>query len=218
MEDTTIEDVLKTVQNYYAQKDYQSALDTLVKHQNQISPGVWHYNLGTIYGKLENWPMARYHFLMANSEGFTSKEAVSNIELVEAKLDLQKIENPINFSDYFIKYAEVATNGIFTTIALLLIIGGIVTLWKKTTVKVTLVFLMLAFITFGLNWWTLSLDRHIVVKPSNIYEGPSVIFPSSGDLPEGLVIVTKSSGEWLKIIYPARFTGWIKNSGLKELK
>ena len=218
MEDTTIEDVLKTVQNYYTQKDYQSALDTLIKNQDQVPPGIWHYNAGTLYGKLENWAMARFHFLSADSEGYTSKESVLNRQLVEEKLNIEKIEKPTSASDYFYKFSMIGTQGIFTTLGLILIIAGIVAIWKKANVRVTMVFFLTALMTLGLNWWILSLDKSIVLTSVQIHEGPSAIFASADELPKGVLIITSRKEGWLEIKYPSRFMGWIKDSGLKELK
>lgn len=210
--------MLKTVQNYYAQKDYQSALNTLVKNQDQIPAGIWHYNVGTVYGKLENWALARFHFLQADSAGYTPKAAVLNRELVEKKLNIEQIEKPTSTSDYFYKYALEATHGVFTTFGLLLIVLGILALWKKVTAKITIAFFLSAVMILGLNWWLLSLDRKIVLTPQQIHEGPSAIFVSSEELPEGIMIITSRKDNWLEIKYPSRFTGWIKDSGLKELK
>ncbi len=218
MEDTTIEDVLKTVQNYYTQKDYQGALNTLMKNQDQVPSGIWHYNVGTVYGKLENWPMARFHFLRADSEGYTSKEAVLNRKLVEDKLHIEKFEKPTSASDYFYKYSMAATHGVFTTLGLLLIISGIMALWKKISVRITIAFFVSAVMVLGLNWSILSLDKKIVLSPLEIYEGPSTIFATAEELPEGVMIITSQKEAWLQIKYPSRFAGWIKDSGLKELK
>lgn len=218
MEDTTIEDVLKTVQNYYAQKDYNLALDTLLKNQEHVPPGIWHYNVGTVHGKLENWPLARFHLLMAGKEGYVSQEAIQNRELVEEKLNVGRLEIPTSASDYFFKYSLEATHGVFTTMGLLLIISGIIALWKKVSAKVTILFFLTAVMIFGFNWWLVELDKNIIVNSQIVHEGPSAIFESSEELPAGVMVITVQSGEWLKIIYPSRFQGWIKKSGLKELR
>lgn len=218
MEDTTIEDVLKTVQNYYAQKDYNKALEVLNAHKSSLPEGIWHFNVGTIQAKLENFPLARFHFLMADKEGFTTKEVVHNRKLTEEKLNLDKAENPTSGSDYFYKYSLVGSEGFFTTLALLLIIVGLIVRWKKAAMGVTLLFFMLALGVFGLKWWISSLDSRIVLEAQQIFEGPSVIFPSSDELPPGVMVLTKTKGEWVKVYYPSRFAGWIRNKGLKELK
>ena len=218
MEDTTIKDVLKTVQTLHDQKDYQAALKTLEANKAEISPGLWHYNVGTIYGKLENWPLARYHLLMADTEGFRSKELFNNILLVESKIESIKLEKPESTMDYFVMGGITASQGVLTSISLILVICGIFGLRKKINLKSSMVFFFMAIMVLGLNWWILSWNKNIVITPQPIKDGPSNIFESRGEVQPGLLIVGSQKGEWLKIYYPSRFQGWIKKSGLEELK
>lgn len=218
MEDTTIEDVLKTVEALYTHKNYQEALKTLQSNQENISAGVWHYNVGTVFGKLENWPMARYHITMADLEGFNSKQVMVNKKLIESKLDIPKFEKASSPSDYFVKGSIEASQGILTTVSLVLIILAIVNMWKKSSYKALALLLTSALFVMGLNYWIQSWNKVIVISSQSIQEGPSVIFPSRDELPPGVMLVISRKGEWSKIIYPSRFQGWIKNAGLKELK
>jgi hypothetical protein len=71
---------------------------------------------------------------------------------------------------------------------------------------------------FGATYWVKSWDRGIVLIPRPIKEGPSVIFSSNQELPVGIMVVTKREGDWLKVIYPTRFEGWIHSTHIKELK
>lgn len=218
MEDTTIEDVLKTVQNYYVQKDYEKALEVLNTHKSSIPEGIWHFNAGTIQAKLENIPLARFHFLMADKKGFSTKEVIHNRELTEAKLKIEKAESPTSGSDYFYKYSLLGAEGFFTTLALMLIIAGLIARWRRVAIAVTIAFFTMAFSVLGLNWWINRLEAQVVLEPQQIFEGPSVIFPSSDELPPGVMVLTSSKGEWVKVYFPSRFEGWIKNTGLKELR
>jgi hypothetical protein len=218
LEDTTIEDVLKTVEAFHNQKEYQKALATLEANQSKISPGVWHYNMGTEYGKLDNLPLARYHFLMAELKGLNSKEVLSNRNLIESKLDITRLEKPISSYDYFIKISLEASKGILTTVSLLLVIIGLFNLWKKSNFKALGICLFFALGFTGMNWWVNSWDKSIVMETKSVQEGPSAIFSVKGELPVGVMVITQAKGEWLEIIYPSRFQGWIKESGLKELK
>ncbi len=218
MEDTTIEDVLKTVEALYAQKNYQEALKTLEVNRAKISPGIWHYNVGTLFGKLENWPMARYHLTMADWEGFNSQEVIMNKKLAESKLEIPKFEKANSASDFFAKGAMEASQGILTTVSLILVIIAIVNIWKKSSYKVLSVLLTSALLILGMNWWIQSWDKVIVVNTQAIQEGPSVIFPSRDELPPGVMLIISRKGGWVKILYPSRFQGWIKNAGFKELK
>lgn len=217
MEDTTIEDVLKTVETFYARKEYQKALELLEANREKISSGLWHYNMGTVHAELGNLPLARYHLQKAELEGFSSKEVINNKELVEERLEISRLEQPLTGEDYIIQTGLTGAQGIFMTISICLIIVGIIALWKKSSIKTLLGTVFLALIFMGLNFWVTSWDKKIVMKTQPVHEGPSAIFEARSELPPGLMIVTEKKGEWLKIIYPSRFKGWIKETGLKEL-
>jgi len=218
LEDTTIEDVLKTVETLYAQKDYQKALETLAANKDKISESVWHYNVGTVYGKLENWPMARYHLTLAEWEGLSSKEVISNKNFVESKLDTNKLERSLAPSDYLVKGGIASSQGILSSVSLFIVLLGLVAFWKTKSIKVLSASLTMALIVVGLNFWIHSWDKMIVVTTQVIKDGPSEIFGQKEELPVGLLIVGTKKGDWIEIIYPSRYQGWIKDSGLKELK
>lgn len=218
MEDTTIEDMLKTVESSFAKKDYSAALKNLESNQSQIPPGLWHYNMGTVYGKMENYPLARYHLLRAQAEGFISKESFSNLELVERKLDIEKLEKPVTTTDYFVLGGLTAAQGILGMVSLCLIIVAIFTLWKKNSLKVFGLILLPAFIFIGLNVWINNWNRQIVINPQPIFEGPSAIFEARNEIPSGVMVIVNEKDGWLQIVYPSRYQGWVKPEGLKELK
>lgn len=218
LEDKSIEDALKTIEAFYHQKDYQNALKTLESQRADLDPAIWHYNMGTVLGKSGEFALARFHFLMAEANGYISRELTQNKNLVEEKLDVQKYENPLGLQDYAIKAGLFAANGLFTTIALSILIVGIWTLWKKSNWK-TFAIISVAGIIFGLmTFWVNSWEKRITISEAIIQEGPSAIFPSKGEIPKGILIITEKKGNWLKVIYPSRFSGWIKETGLKELK
>jgi uncharacterized membrane protein (UPF0136 family) len=217
LEDTTIEDVLKTVEALYAQKDYQKALETLAANKGKISESVWHYNVGTVYGKLENWPMARYHLTLAEWEGLSSKEVISNKNFVETKLDAQKLERPISASDYFVKGGIQSSQGILSSLSLFVVLIGLIVFWKKKSIRALVASLVVAGIVLGVNFWIHSWDKMIVVSTQVIKDGPSEIFGAREEIPVGLMIVGTKKGDWVEVIYPSRYQGWIKFTGLKEL-
>ena len=218
MEDTTIEDVLKTVADLYAQKEYQKALEILTVNKNKISEGVWHYNVGTIYGKLENLPMARYHLIEAEWKGANSKEVIDNKIYIESKLEIPTLEKPLSPSDYFVKGAITSSQGILTSVSLLILISALIVFWKKKSFVALMTGIALFSTVIGLNFWIISWDKMIVTNVQEIKEGPSEIFGLRGEIPPGLMIVGNKKGIWIEIVYPSRYQGWIKNSGLKELE
>lgn len=218
MEDTTIEDVLKTVEALHNQKDYEGALRVLKDHQETISSALWHYNMGVIQAKLNHLPEARYHLLMAEKSGLASKELYQNQDLIETKLEIPRLEKALSATDYVIKGSLVASQGIFTFLGLLFIIAGILSLRKKLGLTVFFSSIGTAIVLLAINFWVHSWDQVIVLENSPLREGPSAIFEAREELPAGVKIIVKREGEWLKVVYPSRFEGWIKDQGLKELK
>ena len=218
MEDTTIEDVLKTVEKLYSQKNYSGALQLLEKSSNKIGEGLWHYNMGTVLGKLEKLPEARYHLSMSERHGFHSKELSLNQEIVESKLGVSKYEKPLTLTDYLARGGLIGGQGYFTTLALFFLVIAIWILRKKDRFKSSLLYLTFSVIFVGLNFWVNRWDQSIVVAPKVIHDGPSSLFGERGELPLGVMLITTENEDWIKIIYPSRFEGWIKRDGLKELR
>lgn len=218
MEDTTIEDMLKTAEAQYIQQDYAGALKTLTENQTKISSGIWHYNVGTVYGAMKDYPLARYHLMQADRDGFSTKESRQNLELVENQLEISRLEKPLSPGDYMVKGSLVAAEGILTAIGLLILVVGLLGLRKQQSFKAFGALIGVVVLIFGLNWWIKSWPLSIVIKNIEIYEGPSTIFNSRDELPAGVMVLTTEKNGWKKIIYPSRFNGWIKVDDLKELK
>ncbi|MFP5384995.1 MAG: hypothetical protein ACLGHN_02885 [Bacteriovoracia bacterium] len=210
--------MLKTVQTFYAQKDYENALLTLKENQGEIPDGLWHYNMGTIYGKMEQYPLARYHFLMADQKGYSGEELFANKAVVEDKLQVGKLEQSYSSTDFLFKAGLAARDGIFTLLGLIFVLSGLISLWKKAGPKVWGTLFVIAFFVISMNWWVDSLDKKVVIESQAIQEGPSAIFRATEELPAGVLIITSEKNGWLKIIYPSRFEGWVKDTGLRELK
>lgn len=218
MEDTTIEAPLKTFQDQYLQRDFPNAILTLEKNKSDISEGIWHFNMGTVQGEMQNWPMARYHYLMAEESGLVTKELQQNLKLIEDRLDIQKSEKPIDTTDYLVSGSLGLSKGILTSLSLVILVFAIWLLKKKPNYKnaaVMIVFVLAPLIT---DFWIKSWTKSIVTAPVPLYEAPSSIFGVRGEIPIGVLLVTQEKEGWEKIIFPSRFAGWIKPTGLKRLK
>lgn len=209
--------MLKTVEALHAQKNYEEALNLLNLNQAKISSGVWHYNMGVIYGKLQNYPMARFHFIKSEIAGFNSKELVHNKSYTESQLQISKYERPESIGDYLINASLLGTQGFFSLISLTLLVIGLLAIWKKKSVSFIGTILVLAFVVIGANSWVNSWKRIIILEKQEIQEGPSAIFSSSTEVPAGVVLLVQSRDEWWRVTYPSRFRGWLKKSGAKEL-
>ncbi len=202
----------------YAKGDFPNAQIELEKVREKISPGLWHFNMGTLKAKMSSPAEARFHFLEARLNGFTEEQLNQNLEVVETQLRVNSLEKPLDARDYAMKAGMWSQNGFFTMLSLLILVIGMIILKKKRKYSVLFLTLTLAAIPFGLHFWVKSWDKYITLAAHEVREGPSAIFGSRGELPDGVLVITKKSGEWREIIYPSRFRGWIKNAGLKELE
>ena len=209
---------MKTVEKLYSDGQYQEAVKLLEEGRGQLAPSLWHYNLGTLYGKLEQWPEARFHFLMAELNGFSSIELNQSLSLVEEKLEIGRYEKNLEFQDYLIKGMINYSDGLYTFFSLLFLLITLFLYLKKKSQKLIIITFCCSAIFLVLNLWILTWDRFIVFEKNSIYDGPSSLFKTTSELPEGVMIVTINKDGWHKIIYPSRFAGWIKDKGLKEFK
>lgn len=193
-------------------------MNELEKNREKISAGVWHFNMGTLKAKMNVPAEARYHFLSAEKSGFTDEKLGRNLSLVEAELEIQTLEKPIDSFDYAVRFGLWAQNGFLTTLSLIFLLGGLLILRKEKKYYVLALTVLLTILPLGIGFWVKSWDKSVSVVSQEVHEGPSVIFGSRGELPPGVMVITKDAGEWKEIIYPSRFSGWIKNSGIKKLE
>jgi len=209
---------LKTFEGYYLKKDYPNALLTLEKGRGEVEAGLWHYNMGTVFGEMKNWPLARFHFMLAEANGFNSKELSQNQQLAEDVLEISRLEKPLDTSDYLIKASLVASEGLLVTLSLIFLVLGLWLLKQSATAKRALIFVLAVVSPLIIDSWFDSWPRKIVIETKSLYEGPSALFAVRGELPAGLMVLTNTKGEWEEIIYPARFSGWVRTDGMKRLE
>ena len=218
LEDTTIENALKTFEDFYLKKDYPNALLTLEKNQKDIDPSLLHYNSGTVFGEMKNWPMARYHFLLAEMAGMNTKEIDQNKILAEQTLDVPRLEQPLGTSDYLIKTGLIASEGPLLTIGLLFLVIGIWLLKKKPSFKNAMLLIVMVATPLMVDFWIDSWPKKIVTDVKVVHEGPSALFGTRGEIPAGVMVITNTKDGWEEIVYPSRFSGWVKSDAMKALE
>ena len=209
---------MKTFQEHYLNKDFNEALKVLEKNKSEIDLATWHYNMATLKAELNDWPVARFHILFAERLGMKSPSLDQNKLFIETKLDSARLEGPLNLSDYFITSAKVGIQGPLLTMSLLILIISLI--WMKKTKKLTSAIMSIVLVVSPLllNWWVVNWPWKIALEKKIIYDGPSTIFVTHSELPAGVVLITSKKGIWEKIIFPSRFSGWIKSDGLKSLE
>lgn len=209
---------MKTFQDFYLQKDYANALSVLEKNPSAFSKGLWHYNMGTLKAQHQQWAEARFHFILARENGFVEKANLENLQLVEEKLDVKHLEKPLSTTDYLIKGSLWASEGFLTTLSLLMLLVALWNLRKNKNYRMGAVYALLIALPLLLNFWIANWPRKMVIAAQMVQEGPSVIFGGTTELPPGVTLITKGKGDWLQIVYPSRFSGWIKETGVKSLE
>ena len=209
---------MKTFEAAYAKEEYASALQVLQKNSASIPTGLYHYNVGTTEAALKHWAQARYHFILASRAGMNSDALTNNLKITESELNVGKLENPIGVRDHLFQGAMIAADGWLTTLSLLILVIGLWSMRKVRDLRTMLVTLALVLMPLGLNLWIDSWTKSIVLEPHQIQEGPSAIFGTTGELPAGILLITKKQEGWDEIIYPARYQGWIKSNSLLRLE
>jgi hypothetical protein len=210
--------VLKTFEDFYLKGDYKNAVQALTEQQKNIDPGIWHYNMGTSLTKLNNLPLARFHFFMAQENGLDSKELELNQKVIESKMEITRLEKPLNLSDYLIKAGIFANTGALLSLSLLFLIIGLLKFRKSTSLKSVAAFVVAVIMPLGLSFWIDTWPKKISLDSIPIHEGPSAMFRVNSELPAGILIISQEKGEWENIIFPSRFSGWIKSNSLKRLE
>lgn len=208
---------MKTFERLYEKKDYSAALTALEKGIGEMSLDAWNYNMGTVYAKLGNWPMARLHFIQSVRQGFSSEKLSQNLELVEEKLEAAKLEKPTSTADYVVQGAQFINGGLLTTVSLGILIIGLWKLKNKMSYNRVILWSALMLIPLMVNLWISHWPFGIVEKAMALRDGPSVIFPARDELPAGVLVLSIKKNGWTKIIYPSRFEGWIKEE-IKNLE
>ena len=70
----------------------------------------------------------------------------------------------------------------------------------------------------GFQLWVSSWDQFVTVEKSELFDGPSKLFSTNDELPPGVHLLGQQKDNWIKILYPSRFQGWIfKNNKVKFL-
>lgn len=174
--------------------------------------------MGTVYGEMNNWPMARFHFILAEKSGLHSKELIQNKKLAETKLEVSRLEKPLDASDYYIRVSNIAADGPLVTLGFLFLAIGVWLLRKKASFKSAVIFILAVVTPLMLDFWIDSWPRKMTSAPITLYEGPSALFGTIGEIPAGIVVITNKKDEWEKVIFPSRFSGWIKPDHLESLE
>lgn len=174
--------------------------------------------MGTSYAKIENWPLARYHFLFAEEKGYHSKNLFQNKKIVETQLGVETVERSFSLVDHSIHFALFHSKLPLFSLSLVIILISLISLKKRASLKKLGLSFGFILLPLAINFWISSWPVKLVLKKKALYEGPSELFKSSQSLPQGVFILSTSSDEWEKILYPSQFSGWVRKNDLKMVE
>lgn len=202
----------------YLKKDYKGAADYLLQNKQQLDSGIFHYNLGTIYSKMGDFPAARFHLEKALKEGHINSSSLNNLTFVKSQLQVDDIATSTNLPDQMMNTALAIPPAAYISMTLIFLLCGISLLKSKKLVRKISIALFALLIAAPVVFSSFYLDRvnyAIAFKDVPVYEGPSKIFAEKGNIKAGSKIILGEFKEgWFYVKFPISLTGWINKEQL----
>ncbi len=209
MEDTTIKAELKTYQELWTAKDYQKALEVLKENPALYSKETWHYNLGSTYGELKEYSLARYHLEQAYQLGKRDDKTAESLKWIHKQVEAERYESLESWTDYLNKFLIYRPQYFFAQLTLLVLALGFGLFAVK---KIKLKFfttIMLVALTTMITGYIESQNKLIITEQAvQIYRGPSKIFDYQ-EVPAGIMLYLRPHGKEFKVQYPSSVQGWV---------
>src|SRR6187549_1569064 len=92
MPDSNTSTTMKSFEEIYLSKDWSKAMDWLLVNQQKNGNAWTDYNLGVVAYKMDNLPLARYHWEKSQLEGFSYPGLQKNLNFVRQELGLENAE------------------------------------------------------------------------------------------------------------------------------
>jgi len=214
MKNTNTEAEHKSLEQLYLKQDFDGAQKYILENKSQMDRGVFHYNLGTIHLKKEEYAIGRYHFEKAIKKGFYSPQLHNNLEYSLENLEVAQFEKPEHIGQEIylgalgLPPAAYITASIFFLVLFLLLR----LFFKKLSWGIVVLGTILVLLPIGLRHGVWRDHRFAVCfKQGDVREGPSEVFKSTYKVPKGVkLVVEKPRDGWYLIRYPKQYIGWIK--------
>jgi len=209
---------LKSLEELYTKKEYKQVRDRLLSQKSEIDGGVFHYNLGTIYGKLEDYAASRYNLELALKKGFQSSKVYKNLRFVQQKIPVMDIDSSPAWLDKFMSVSANASYDIFLMFSLMLMLTTLFYIKRKVlrSARFIVLFLGISLIPYlSYIFYFSTLKIGVLLNPSSLREGPSKVYEELDTLPAGskLIFGEENSG-WVLIEKPNSFSGWVQMNNI----
>lgn len=211
-------EILNTAKDLYLKADYESALETIREGRDDLDPGLFHYNLGSLHLKKNELGPARLHLEKAKKESFSFPMVYKNLEIVIAQ---PQVYDPTKSKDILeASTAKVLDTPVifFFILAAVICSAGLLAVRKNLLKSIATASLVLVLGIVPLST-KMILDNlyssAIVLKTVRVFEGPSQVFTDYGEIAEGSrVIIGESKADWYYIISPKAIQGWVPKADI----
>ncbi|MEX1099817.1 MAG: hypothetical protein WEB87_05295, partial [Bacteriovoracaceae bacterium] len=179
----------------------------------------YHYNLAVNYAKMDQLPLARFHFEKAKDSGFYSLELSKNLEQVKELMGVSRVEEKTSFTDYVFETGLSLSTYTGANVSLILFIVFLFQMKKisRWWLKVLIAALTLAPLT-GQLYLKENYDQMLAMDKKQVLRGPSAIFEKNQEVPAGMkYVASKNYSGWRYIVSPSSHKGWTRNERAKEL-
>lgn len=204
---------LASFEELYLKKDYKGAANFLLQNKQQLDSGIFHYNLGTVYTKLNDFPAARYHLEKAIKEGYINSSSLNNLAFIKSQLQVDDVSTSTSLPDQFINSAISLPQSSYLSLTLVLVLLGIALIKSKKLVKkfAIIVFTLIALspVIFAYTYLG-QINYAITFKEVPLFEGPSKIFTEKGKVRAGSkIILGEYKDGWFYVKFPISLAGWV---------
>jgi len=208
----------KTFEELYVKSDFKGAASYLIQNKQQLNSGIFHYNLGTVYSKLNDYPAARFHLEKAIKEGFVTSSSLNNLNFVNLKLQVDDLSTSNNFFDQCINSTLALPGSAYLSFSLIIALSSAFILKSKKSISKTAIaiafLLTIAPIAFYQAYLS-NINYAIALKDVPVYEGPSKIFHEKGVVHAGSKIILDEFKEgWFFVKNPISLSGWVNKDQL----
>jgi tetratricopeptide (TPR) repeat protein len=212
------QDILKAAQESYLNGDFQNSLKIIRENKDTFDSGLFHYNLGSIYLKLNEFGPARFHLEKAKNEGFNYPMLWSNLKYIKLQPGITDPALSRNWKEVGIAEMMDIPLALYLTFFLVILLGLVISIRKKWLNNKIVIFFIFLISLVPMTFRYTYKEGHsfaVAIKDLRIHEGPSSIYPDYGKISAGSrVIVGRFYDDWYYIISPQDQSGWVQKTNL----
>lgn len=210
--------VASSFEDLYLKKDYKGAASYLLANKQQFNSGIFHYNLGTVYSKLGDFPAARFHLEKAIKEGYINSASLNNLNFIKSQLQVDDLSSSSSLPDQIMNSLLTVPSAAYLSFTLIFLLIGISLIKSKKIVRKFSMAIMFLIVLAPFLFSQIYVDKinyAVAFKDVPLYEGPSKIFAEKGRVKAGSKIILGEYKEgWFYIKFPISLTGWINKDQL----